>query len=46
MQYRKYKRQQFFNRHRWILRTLLFAGINILLLTAGLMLGSMLYMGH
>lgn len=46
MQNGKYKRNRFFNKHRWVLRTLLFAGLNILILTAGLMLGSMLYLGQ
>jgi len=46
MQDKKYRRQRFFNKHRWVIMTLLFAGLNILILTAGLMLGSILYMGQ
>jgi len=44
MQTTKYKKFRFFNKHRWILKTLIFTGFNILILAAGLILGSLLYL--
>jgi len=46
MRKKQYKKRAFFNKHRWILKALLFTGINLLILAAGLAFGSLLYMGQ
>ncbi|MBC8229853.1 hypothetical protein H8E77_09925 [bacterium] len=46
MQKRQYRKRHFFNKHPWVRITLLFTGINILILAAGLTFGSLLYMGR